>query len=373
MKANLAIEAMDTDGKLDGIKVLGLFRLNNRGLVYEMDTEESADWLRGREAAEDFTNKFGANIVIKQRKWTAVAPFVPITFEVGDRGRLRVAEQCQVDEKDIMEVRWMKLERLRKQGQRVALLGIACSLERALDRVLGAGKMWLEGKYMDIRQNKTVPQRCHKCQKITTAHISSMCPSQEEVCGTCMGNHRTRECTVTDYRQFACANCKARGMDYNHIVWNVMCPSLWEKGHSAIQVAGSGEAAREARREVMREEGEIQEDNIEAGGQIRNGPDNGWRTKGPNLKGWDNTQKTAPQKKERKEKGNTGKVGGSQKTQESQWSLEDWLSTLVKKKEAARMMSPEEFADELDRMAQEERARSKSLMEDSDPDYEEDE
>ena len=59
-----------------------------------------------------------------------------------------------------------------------------------------------------------------KCQSFEGSHFARDCTKLVDTCGTCAGNHRTKDCEVTSLDQRFCANCQEPG----HGAWDRECP-----------------------------------------------------------------------------------------------------------------------------------------------------
>jgi len=69
----------------------------------------------------------------------------------------------------------------------------------------------IEGKHVPVRQQKSDPKRCWKCQQIGAKHFSGNCKAEHDTCARCAGPHRTIVCTITDCAAYQCVNCKGMG------------------------------------------------------------------------------------------------------------------------------------------------------------------
>ena len=64
-----------------------------------------------------------------------------------------------------------------------------------------------------------------KCQSFEGSHFARDCKRTDDTCGTCTGNHRTKDCESTSLDQHWCANCQEVG----HAAWDRECPVYLEK------------------------------------------------------------------------------------------------------------------------------------------------
>ena len=64
-----------------------------------------------------------------------------------------------------------------------------------------------------------------KCQSFEGSHFARDCRKSNDTCGTCAGNHRTKNCEATSPDQHRCANCQELG----HAAWDQECPIYLKK------------------------------------------------------------------------------------------------------------------------------------------------
>ena len=124
-KANLALEIMGTlaEEKPDKVKFVGASRMNGTGgVLYEMNEEGAAEWLRKVKVMELFMAKMGSMIDFRAQTYEIIVDWVPTTLDITQAGALEIIEQTSgLSEMAIREVQWIKPTRLRSPGQRTAL------------------------------------------------------------------------------------------------------------------------------------------------------------------------------------------------------------------------------------------------------------
>jgi len=89
-KANEAITKMcrtDTPNQTE-VKVIGVKRLQNGGVVYDLNNPEAATWLRKEKT--DFTKHFGGASVIKDKTVSIIAEYIPIAHNTDVLGENRI-------------------------------------------------------------------------------------------------------------------------------------------------------------------------------------------------------------------------------------------------------------------------------------------
>ena len=87
------------------------------------------------------------------------------------------------------------------------------------NRIIREGLIIL-GPRCPTRKLLPEPIRCIKCQSFEGSHFTKDCMKLTDTCGTCAGNHRTKNCEVSSSDQCFCANCQELG----HAAWDRECP-----------------------------------------------------------------------------------------------------------------------------------------------------
>ncbi|KAG1787598.1 uncharacterized protein HD556DRAFT_1213609, partial [Suillus plorans] len=81
-KANLAVEAMEKEETdiPQNIKFISARRLPHGGVLYELDSAESASWLNNPPNRSKFLEGFGIEVVLRDRAYHVIVENVPINF-----------------------------------------------------------------------------------------------------------------------------------------------------------------------------------------------------------------------------------------------------------------------------------------------------
>ena len=66
---------------------VGIRRLNNGGLLLEMDSEAATSWLNQPDNRADFLGRFALDAALKPRTYSLVVQFVPLQFRPDKRSR----------------------------------------------------------------------------------------------------------------------------------------------------------------------------------------------------------------------------------------------------------------------------------------------
>jgi hypothetical protein len=95
-KANVALDLMglQAEDKLTGTRFVGVSKLNGTGgVMYEMDSEEAAKWLKGGDVMKAFIAKMGSTADYRAQTYEVVVDWVPTMLDMGQMGALESIEQ----------------------------------------------------------------------------------------------------------------------------------------------------------------------------------------------------------------------------------------------------------------------------------------
>ena len=95
-KANLLLDRMGVRGsdKPMGTKFVAVKKLRNGGMVFEMDSELAADWLK-KDIRGVFAESFRGLAQIKDRSFQAVVQYVPTKMKDRERSLLSSTDSCR--------------------------------------------------------------------------------------------------------------------------------------------------------------------------------------------------------------------------------------------------------------------------------------
>ena len=192
------------------VKVIGAKKLQNGGVVYELNNPEAASWLR--QEKPNFTKIFGESAVIKDKTTMVIAEYVPIAHNPNALGEYRkIKQESGLSPESIASTGWIKLVTRRVAGQRTAHLIIRLRSPEVANQTIRDGLI-NAGKRTWARKMK---KRAQKCQVMGANHLAAEC-DKPTACGTCGKEHRTAECSEEDQTKFWCANCKT----HRHAPWD---------------------------------------------------------------------------------------------------------------------------------------------------------
>ncbi|KAF5371838.1 hypothetical protein D9615_009532 [Tricholomella constricta] len=230
-KAKMTLDLMGIGG-LDaprGIAFVAVRKLRNGGALYEMNSTEAATWLRGEDVKKLFVEKFGAEVELKDRSYPLLVEFVPTSL--GDNAAEAVREIERVNglgEGEVTQAKWVRAPHTRTNpNQKSAHLIVSCRTKETANKAIDKGLV-IEGKRVAAKKLDQEPRRCLKCQFYGKGHIAQECKQIHETCGTCAGQHRSKDCKETDMRKLCCVNCRARRWRDNHSSADRLCPVFLE-------------------------------------------------------------------------------------------------------------------------------------------------
>lgn len=224
-RAKLALEGMDeevTSTRPKNFAFKAVNKLMGGGASYEVDSSESASWLRRAEVKKRFMEKFGVTAEMREVGYPILARYVPISLgaELEDVPRA-LEEKNELETGDIARVKWMKDPRFWEEEQKYAFLVVVARSKEVANRILERG-LKVEGRTAEAQILDEDPKRCFKCQAYTS-HVATECPAGTPTCGLCGGKHDTKACTNKD--QARCVNCvKACVQNPHHPAFSRACP-----------------------------------------------------------------------------------------------------------------------------------------------------
>jgi len=226
-KANLALDGMGimASDKPAGTKFIAVKNLRNGGVVFEMDSEMVANWLKKRDVRGVFAGSFGGSAQIKDRNFQVVVQYVPTELRDRNREIMEAAEDSVGSgQGTVAGVKWMKNPQHWKEGQRYAHL-ILMTTNKMVANVMIREGVVINGQRLWVKKLEADPRRCFKCQFLGRSHTAENCKDSLELCGTCASStHITGKCPNRDPAKFVCVNCRHEKWNHNHASWDRMCP-----------------------------------------------------------------------------------------------------------------------------------------------------
>ena len=164
-------------------KVKAVTKLQNGGILLELNSDEAAEWFQGDGTWKTFLTHLHAATSIKPQLYHTVVQFVPLTFRPNREVDLQEIEEVNgLEEGNITRARWIK------PAARHALLQVCghaifsfLSPQPANDAL--ANGLFVHHKKVYTEKCKKEPLQCLKCQGWN--HLATNCPQQHDTCGTC--------------------------------------------------------------------------------------------------------------------------------------------------------------------------------------------
>jgi len=137
-KANLALEGMGimASDKPTGTKFVAAKKLRNRGVIFEMDSEMAANWLKKKDVQGTFAGSFGGSAQIKDCNYQVVVQYVLTELRDKSKEIMEAAEDSVGSGRGtVVGMKWMKNPQHWKEGQRYAHL-ILMSTNRMVANIM---------------------------------------------------------------------------------------------------------------------------------------------------------------------------------------------------------------------------------------------
>jgi hypothetical protein len=221
-KAN---RALDDQTFLDrgNAKFVAARRIMGGAILLEVDSDESATWLRRPEIMKVFNEKFGVARVAAN-VFQVVGEFVPLSADVMDPQVHREVERANgLPLNCIQEGRWLKPPHKRSRGQTYGHAQFGISMAKSANMIIRDG-ITIRGRRIRGRKPTHTPRQCVKCYQFKP-HIARECNHPHDVCGLCAEHHKTADCVINDRASRKCSNCAASG----HGAVDNECPVYQQK------------------------------------------------------------------------------------------------------------------------------------------------
>ncbi|KAF9789347.1 hypothetical protein BJ322DRAFT_1018027 [Thelephora terrestris] len=129
-----------TDPKPERPVLRTITLLKNGGLLLELDSTDSADWLRTPRVRESFLVGLGSGANIKDRTYQVIVQFVPIQFDPEDQEHLRQYELYNgIEANSVLKAEWIKPIKARTSIQRVATMRVYHRDAESANKILSEG------------------------------------------------------------------------------------------------------------------------------------------------------------------------------------------------------------------------------------------
>jgi hypothetical protein len=200
--------------------IKAVMQLKNGGIIMELNTEESAKWMRTAEARTKLTTALKTPINFRDQTYALIIQYLSTSLHTDRPQFLRlVEEENSLKINSLASIRWIKAPERRPPGQLTAFAMLQISDPSTANQLLKDG-LYINREKLRVRKDRREPIRCAKCQHF--GHMAKNCQATQDSCGTCGKEHRTSECTGNSNQDHWCTNCRSN----NHASWSRECPTF---------------------------------------------------------------------------------------------------------------------------------------------------
>ena len=199
-----AISKLDDTGK-PIIHIKAISTTKNKSPIIELNSPEAANWLKDPSRRRAFLDHLGGKVLVKDRLYHLVVPFLPTSVRTDDAATLRSIErESDIAEHSASRMKWIKDPSRRGSRQRVAHALLSITSPQAANQLIKEG-LYLDQTKYHPRKDRKEPLRCLKCQR--WGHFLSSCTQAKDTCGMCAHDHRDRDCN--SFETYYCVNCES--------------------------------------------------------------------------------------------------------------------------------------------------------------------
>ncbi|KAI0054301.1 hypothetical protein BV25DRAFT_1767095, partial [Artomyces pyxidatus] len=197
-------------------------RIHNGALILQFLSKEAADWIKSNsDATQPFTRSIFPEGILKDRGYSVLVPFVPLTFQPDNMAALReIEERNRLPTGSVTRARWVKPLERRDPGQICGHAIMTTGSAEAANQIIRDG-ITVREKKVYPEKVKREPLRCLKCHR--WGHRAADCHAITDTCGTCGQPHRTSHCS--SYRTHYCVSCNSS----DHSSWDRACPEFQKR------------------------------------------------------------------------------------------------------------------------------------------------
>ena len=237
LKANLALEKLDNDmaavlqddnnERPNDTKFVAARTLKNGGILFELESENGAQWLKQPEITKAFESCFPGVVSVKGNNFQVVVQFLPVRLKNHLEDLFTAVEnENELHKGSIASARWLRNPNNWGANQTKAHAVFSFRYGVDANNIINGGLL-IDGSRHDARKLEEDPKRCFKCQIIGSGHTAATCKSQE-ICSNCAKDHPTSDCRATQ-AEFKCATCQKDKRQDDHASWDRQCPAFIEE------------------------------------------------------------------------------------------------------------------------------------------------
>ncbi len=190
-EANRTLTAMQTGTELKA-RFLRVERLNHGGLLWEMDSPGSVEWLRSEDKFDVFASQFRPELRLQLQKkfYEVLISNLKVSFRP-EQDIHELEEVNGIPAGTIDSVRWVKPINRRDKDQRRAWVAARFQDVDAANHAILNGIRFAD-EHHECQKTIREPVRCMKCQRY--GHMVRDCRDSVDTCGSCGSDHRTGSC-----------------------------------------------------------------------------------------------------------------------------------------------------------------------------------
>ena len=138
----IALESLDG---CTGHKVVSARRLNNGGILLEMNSDTAAGWINSPDNRASFLGQFAPDATVKERAFSLVVQFVPLHFRPDRDSDVRqIEEDNGLPSGAVLRARWIKPPHRRALDQTCGHAIFVVSKPEVANKVLTHGLIVLQ-------------------------------------------------------------------------------------------------------------------------------------------------------------------------------------------------------------------------------------
>ncbi|SJL15510.1 uncharacterized protein ARMOST_19010 [Armillaria ostoyae] len=155
----------------DGISVVGARKLANGGVIYTLNSDKAATWLREPVALENIAQAVGEETSVSLQLNNVIVPFAPTTIDIENEDTWRNIEtSSELTTGTIRSVRFLKPVEHHQQGQREAHLVVGFDSREQANKAIRGGII-IEGK--ELQAKKELPDASRATDVLRSRHPES--------------------------------------------------------------------------------------------------------------------------------------------------------------------------------------------------------
>jgi len=217
----VAIFQDDNNERPNDTKFVAARILKNRGILFELESENGAQWLKQPEITKAFESCFPGVVSVKGNNFQVVIQSLPVQLKNHLEDLFTAIEnEKELHKGSIANGRWLRNPNNWGANQTKAHAVFSFRYGADANNVINGGLL-IDGSRHDARKLEEDPKHCFKCQIIGSGHTAATCKLQE-ICSNCAKDHPTSDCRATR-AEFKCTTCQKDKHQDDHASWDRQC------------------------------------------------------------------------------------------------------------------------------------------------------